>query len=151
MNTLIHKVLAIFLLAFTVNTFAAIDNEAEIKALIPEKEGVVLHINETGVIFRDAHTASISDGMHTACPLLLICLNMPNGNLVITDRALLFVIDGRIVKKINRADINEIKSDKLGLSRGIFLYTNNYEAAGFSMNRDDFKIISGLLDVKPPE
>lgn len=142
------KLLTILALAFSLNAFAAPENEAQIKALVPAKEGTVAYVTGDSRLFKNA--SNIDEGMKEACPLLLVCTNVTTGNLAVTDKALLFVVDGAIVKKISRADIASAKADKYTWGNGtVFVRTTNYEGAGALIyDAKDFAAVSELLGAK---
>jgi hypothetical protein len=72
---------------------------------------------------------------------------MPRGYLMVTNKNLYFVLDGNIVKQISRAEITQVKAEKAGFSRAVFVYTKPFEATGFMMGSDDYKAIEQLLNI----
>jgi hypothetical protein len=131
-------------------TLATLISLSAVAGEIPASEGQVLSTATWGSMFVNPTTTNIdTEYRQSACPLILVCTNFKNGNLVVTDKAVLYVANGNIIKRINRSDIAQIKVDEEGWTyKGIFIYTKQYEATAFLLNNADYKAASKALEIK---
>lgn len=131
-------------------TLATLISLSAVAVEIPASEGEVLSKATWGSMFLNPTTTDIdTEYRQSACPLIIVCTQFKNGNLVVTDKAVLYVSNGNIIKRINRSDIGQIKVDDEGwFAKGIFIYTKQYEATAFLLNSADFKLASQALEIK---
>jgi hypothetical protein len=125
------KLLLLLAALIAFNAFA--DEADEIRALIPPSEGTVLVISNNGNLWRSVDSPSIFSAINRN-PVFGI--GATRAVTVLTDKALLYVDEKRIIKRIALDNVLDIQTSSFGLSKGLFIQTKDYDATLSGMNSD---------------
>lgn len=142
-----NKLIATIAALISLSAIAAPDNVDAIKATIPASEGTVLAVANEQNLWRNVDSPSAYRAQLKGCPIIF-CIGVKPGNAVMTDKALFFVVDGRIVKKISLTQINDAQWSSYGLTKGIYIQDKDYDASLFTMDGDSLAEFIKLLESK---
>ena len=120
----------LFLCTLLLSGFALADTQT-IATTVPPKEGNVILV--------------IDD-------VLMSSARGYKGNVVVTDKSILYMYKGRIISKINRADVSLIGTENRGRAYRLVFYTPTYDTKSLSFvgseNADKLTNALGLTNVK---
>lgn len=140
-----NKLIATIAALISLSAIAAPDNADQIKAVIPASEGTVLAVANEQNLWRNVDSPSAYRAQLKGCPIIF-CIGVKSGNAAMTDKAIFFVVDGRIVKKIAFTQINIAQWSSFGLMKGIYIQDKDYDASLFTMDGDSLAEFIKLLE-----
>lgn len=115
------------------------------ESVVPATEGNFIVASNEGNMRTNA-TNSIYKNMAGNC--FIICAGAEIGNMVVTDQNILFVSNGKIIKKMSRSKITNIEAASFGFTKGVFIQTSDYESVMFTMNSESQEQILTVLEAK---
>ncbi len=115
---------------------------------IPAKEGQIITSPVDSALHAN-NPKSFTDGVvGSLCGYSNSCPNIYPGNLVLTEKAVLFLSNNRVVKKINYEDIEMVEPESYGLTKGLRITTADYNWVLVKIDRKEVENIKSLIESK---